>query len=286
VLLTEWWILSDGTEIGDPGEVSRAALHAPESRCLARHDEEDSRWCCCEQGRRQPESRPPPSVINTSSSYWHSTGKILWHASKGCESEDRATYCKVQALRCFLLASRLLIRTHAQHTHVWQDACVAEVLLCNKGRRAGSNRSWIDTAVAKALRAANLSLERGGALVDMPGAVPAAGWHTAVLNAASALAISQRPRQALFALRLFLARDCGEDESPGACELVRGRRFEVFRRLWFGGQLTTLGLETHKVEHALLLALLEHDHAAGATFLSPWEALMAPLPRRLTDQGL
>lgn len=191
--------------------------------------------------------------------------------------------CKVKALRCFLLASRLLTLPCPIYTEVLHDACVAEVILCERGRRwkPGEN-SWLGPALRKALLAANLELRRTGDLVpiDPAGATHSRDFarHAALLNAASVLALSQRPGPALQALRLFLSRDCSTHR-------VQWRCLEVFRRLWFAGQMSTLGHETQEAEHALLVSLLERDHAMGSTFLSPWEALMAPLPRQLSEQG-
>ena len=43
-------------------------------------------------------------------------------------------------------------------------------------------------------------------------------------------------------------------------------------------------LKTAQADLELLQMLLRQDHRTGATFLSPWEALMAPLPPDLTHE--
>ena len=43
-------------------------------------------------------------------------------------------------------------------------------------------------------------------------------------------------------------------------------------------------LKTAQADLELLQMLLRQDHQTGATFLSPWEALMAPLPPDLTHE--
>ena len=230
MLLAEWWILSDGAEIEDPHELSRAALNG---RCQGPSD--DDNGCCCCQARR--ESLEDSAQLR-SATFWHSTGLEIWNAStvrSGCE-----VCCKVMALRCFLLASRLFTLSCPAYTHVLHDATVAGVLLCEKGRRQeheqSSNQSWLDPSVAKALLAAKLTL-RWGVLAPMASPdtsaqlsthARAGATHTALLNAASVLALSQRPKPALQALRLFLWRDC-------SVHGVHWRCLQVLRRLWFGG---------------------------------------------------
>ena len=76
--------------------------------------------------------------------------------------------------------------------------------------------------------------------VDVVGDINVAGN---TLYVATVLALSGRASEALAALRHYLARAGGGSRGRGA----RGasERLEVFKRLWFAGQMTTLGWGTY-----------------------------------------
>ena len=264
VLLTEWWMLSDGSEVEEPWRLTRP------SSGTACH-------CCAEPDAQMLVQRGSPSHQPWAhASSWHGAGRLLWAA--GCSSDpDALVCCKRMALRCFLVAARLLSPHQSaeprprEHAQMLQDGSVATALLASGGALSAAK---LHVALGGAMSAARLAPGEGS------------GWSRgAVLNVASMLALSSRAGQALAVLRTFLAHSCGrrvasaaegqEDEGGGGpCgQIVDGQQLEVFKRLWFAGQMTTLGWDTRRVEYQILSQLLARDHKGSATFLSPWVRL-------------
>ena len=119
VLLQEWWLLSDGTDIDGPeGAIMQILSEQP--RCQS-----------C--GAAVPMDRLAPghgAPISLSPELWHHTGLAVWRAANACTPEAG---CKQQALRIFLVAARLLSQTPQDspciYSPIQQDASVAEALL-------------------------------------------------------------------------------------------------------------------------------------------------------------
>ena len=118
VLLQEWWLLSDGTDIDEPEGAIMQILEPDRcQRCGAANP----------MDRLFPEHGAP---ISLSPELWHHTGLAVWRAANACTPEAG---CKQQALRIFLVAARLLPRTRQGspciYSPIQQDASVAEALL-------------------------------------------------------------------------------------------------------------------------------------------------------------
>lgn len=97
----------------------------------------------------------------------------------------------------------------------------------------------------------------------------------AVLGAASVLDDAGHALPALAILRAYVNAVC-RSGSSGRC-VLHERAIEAWGELVLASQRACLSWETHTTDVAALGGLVEADARGGHSFLSPWEALMAPL---------
>jgi hypothetical protein len=92
VLLTEWWTLSDGSEIDEPWRLAQ---------------EPDAACGCCSDPDVQTLSQQGGQQVWANATEWQSAGRLLWR-SKCTGDADALVCCRRMALRCYRVAARLL----------------------------------------------------------------------------------------------------------------------------------------------------------------------------------
>ena len=159
MLLTEWWVFSDGHNVEQPFSLSLnfSALNpctCGNERAEAMLINVTTRTLGYSHTTTEAKSETDTPLENAA--FWHRTGRVLWQEihTQPIGREGRGVECcRYFSLRCFLLAARLPTPNVRTHTHILQDASVAGMLLGEKRERgAGGVALW------RALQAAHLPL--------------------------------------------------------------------------------------------------------------------------------